>query len=74
MKSIHRSILTRALTAGVASLALAIVCAGGVRAADSDSTDTEVGAMGALGFGDGFGDIPAGPNRVLSIHVTFPSN
>ena len=73
MKSIHRSILTRALTAGVASLTLAMVCAGGVRAADSDSTDTEVGATGALGFGDGFGDIPAGPGQPATANAAAGS-
>jgi PEP-CTERM motif len=49
------SSLTRLLQTAGLSLALMTASAAGVHA-----DDIEVGATGALGFGDGFGDIPAG--------------
>ena len=52
---LQRSFLTRLLQTTGLSLALMTASAAGVHA-----DDIEVGATGALGFGDGFGDIPAG--------------
>ncbi len=54
---IRRSFLTRLLRTTGLMTASAI----GVHA--DIVTDIEVGATGALGFGDGFGDIPAGPGQ-----------
>ena len=51
MKSIHRSILTRALMTGVASLAFVMVSAGGVRAEITVQGDD--GAAGADGVNPG---------------------
>ena len=48
MKSIHRSILTRALMTGVASLAFVMVSAGGVRA-EIVTVQGDDGAAGADG-------------------------
>jgi hypothetical protein len=59
----QRSFLMRVLHTTGLSLALMTASAAGVHAADDTETDIEVGATGALGFGDGFGDIPAGPGQ-----------
>jgi hypothetical protein len=58
---LQRSFLTRLLQTTGLSLALMTASAAGVHA-----DDIEVGATGALGFGDGFGDIPAGPGGPAS--------
>jgi hypothetical protein len=59
----QRSFLMRVLQTTGLSLALMTASAAGVHAADDTETDIEVGATGALVFGDGFGDIPAGPGQ-----------
>ena len=75
MKSIHRSILTRALMTVVASLAFVMVSAGGVRA----EIVTAQGADGANAV-DGDPDVPAGEGESVTATagsmqpVTAPSN
>jgi hypothetical protein len=59
MKSFHRSILTRALMTGVASLAFLMVSAGGVRA-EIVTVQGDDGAAGADGVNPGDPGLPGG--------------
>src|SRR5215468_4619887 len=69
----NRSNLRRALMAGAASLVLMTATATGVHAADDIVTDTEIGADGAMGFGDGYGDIAAGAGQPASAFAAASS-
>ena len=51
---LHRSFLMRLLQTTGLSLALMTASAAGVRAADSNVSDTEIGAGGTPGIGDPF--------------------
>ena len=62
-RSRQRSFLMRVLQTTGLSLVLMTASAIGAHAADDTEADIEVGATGALGFGDGLGDIPAGPGQ-----------
>ena len=65
MKSIHRSILTRALMTGVASLAFVMVSAGGVRA-EIVTVQGDDGAAGADGVNPGDPGMPGGDGESVS--------
>jgi hypothetical protein len=65
--------LTRLLQTTGLSLALMTASAAAVRAADANDTDIEIGADGATGFGDGFGDIPAGPGQPATANAAASS-
>src|ERR1700733_5402453 len=79
MKSIHRSILTRALMTGVASLAFVVTRAGGVRA-DIVAVQGDDGAAGSDGVNPGDPGMPGGDGESVaadagSLHpVTAPLN
>jgi hypothetical protein len=76
MKSIHRSILTRALMTGVASLAFMMASAAGARA----EIVTVRGDDGAAGADGGNPGMPGGDGESVSANagsaqpVTFPLN
>ena len=79
MKSIHRSILTRALMTGVASLAFMMVSAGGVRA-EIVTVQGDDGAAGADGVNPGDNGMPGGDGESVSANagsaqpITAPLN
>jgi hypothetical protein len=79
MKSIHRSILTRALMTGVASLAFVMVGAGGVRA-EIVTVQGDDGAAGADGVNPGDPGLPGGDGESVSANagsaqpITAPLN
>ena len=79
MKSIHRSILTRALMTGVASLAFVMVSAGGVRA-EIVTVQGDDGAAGANGVNPGDNGMPGGDGESVSANagsaqpITAPLN
>ena len=79
MKSIHRSILTRALMTGVASLAFMMVGAGGVRA-EIVTVQGDDGAAGADGVNPGDNGMPGGDGELVSANagsaqpITAPLN
>ena len=65
MKSIHRSMLTRALMTGVASLAFMMISAGGLRA-EIVTVQGDDGAAGADGVNPGDNGIPGGDGETVS--------
>src|ERR1700722_6721329 len=79
MKSIHRSVLTRALMAGVASLAFVMVSEGGVRA-EIVTVQGDDGAAGADGVNPGDNGLPGGDGESVSANagsalpITAPLN
>src|ERR1700733_3377248 len=79
MKSIHRSILTRALMTGVASLAFVMVSAGGVRA-EIVTVQGDDGAVGANGANPGDNGLRGGEGESVSadagsaLPITAPLN
>jgi hypothetical protein len=68
MKSIHRSILTRALMTGVASLAFVMASAGGVRA-DIVTVQGDDGAAGADGVNPGDPGMPGGDGESVAANA-----
>ena len=79
MKSIHRSILTRALMTGVASLALMMACAAGARA-EIVTVQGDDGAAGADGVNPGDNGMPGDDGELVSANagsaqpITAPLN
>src|ERR1700722_404712 len=79
MKSIHRSVLTRALMAGVASLAFVMVSGGGVRA-EIVTVQGDDGVAGADGVNPGDSGLPGGDgesvaaNAGSALPITAPLN
>src|ERR1700690_2275288 len=79
MKSIHRSILTRLLMTGVASLAFAMVSAGVVRA-ELVTVQGDDGAAGANGVNPGDPGLPGGDGESVAANagstqpITAPVN
>jgi hypothetical protein len=67
------SFLVRLLQTTGLSLALMTASAAGVRAADANVSDTEIGADGAPGIGDPLGNVPAGPGQPASAVATASS-
>jgi hypothetical protein len=79
MRSIHRSILTRALMTGVASLAFVMVSAAGARA-EIVTVQGDDGAAGADGVFSGDPGLPGGDGESVSVNagsaqpITAPLN
>src|ERR1700735_1340675 len=79
MKSIHRSILTRALMTGVATLAFVMVGVGGV-AAEIVTVQADAGPAGANGVNPGDNGMPGDDGESVSANagsaqpITAPLN
>jgi hypothetical protein len=67
------SFLTRLLQTTGLSLALMMASAAGVRAADANDTDIEIGADGAPGIGDPFPNVTAGPGQPAAANAAASS-